>query len=86
MRKVKYKMYKNDITQLIKNVDSDLNVDNNELNEDLRVLGMDSIVFIRFLALIEDTFDIEFEYGFMDEHKIISVDVLNKIVMEKRAQ
>ena len=73
MRKVKYNMYKNDILKLVKTLD-------------LRALGMDSIVFIRFLALVEDTFNIEFEYGFMDENKIISVEVLNNIIVEKRVQ
>lgn len=79
-------MYKNDILKLVKTLDSDLNIDNNEIEEDLRALGMDSIVFIRFLALVEDTFNIEFEYGFMDENKIISVEVLNNIIVEKRVQ
>lgn len=78
-------MYKNEIMRLLNQVDPELNIENSEMEVDLRVLGMDSIIFIQFLALIEEYFDIEFEYGFMDDQDVISIEVLNELVMEKSA-
>lgn len=76
-------MYKQNIVELIKDIDQDMKVDKSVMNQDLRTLGMDSIVFIRFMAQIEEKFDIEFEYDFLDKHKSISVEVLNGIITEK---
>ena len=75
-------MYKQSIIDIIKDIDLDLNV-GEAIDQDFRTLGMDSIGFIQFMALIEETFDVEFEYDFMDKHELISVEVLNGVIAEK---
>ena len=75
-------MYKQSIIDIIKDIDLDLNV-GEAIDQDLRTLGMDSIGFIQFMALIEETFNVEFEYDFMDKHELISVEVLNGVIAEK---
>lgn len=77
-------MYKTQIISLVKNVDEELELNMEEIEVDLRKLGMDSIVFIQFLAAFEEKFNVDLDYDFLDKHEKISVDVLNQVVLEKK--
>lgn len=63
------------LMKIIKNVLDDQNISINE-NDDLQVLGVDSIKFIRIIIEIEDTFDVEIP----DEYLLFSqLNTLEKI-------
>lgn len=78
-------MYINDIIEVIENMEQNLDVSASKRTADLRELGMDSIAFIQFLALLEEKYNIEFDYDFMDKYEKISIEVLDQMIMEKKS-
>ena len=73
-------MYKKEIIKLLEELDCELEINENEYEKDLRRLGLDSIAFIRFLAMFEEKFEFEFDYGFLDAFETVSITILNKIL------
>lgn len=57
-----------------------------DYDKDIRKLGVDSIMFIGVLAEIEEALNVDFGYGMLDNHPIISVNVLNDTVKSLKEQ
>lgn len=55
----------------------------NNWTDDLRVLGFDSISAIRFLVLLEEKFDIEFEVEFLMPDHIYNFNHIMNYIWDK---
>jgi len=75
-------MDKSIIQLLLKGLDTDKTAEEIDVSEELDVIGVNSINFIKFIVEIENFYDIEFDDDSLDYKHFKTVDDLIKTVKE----
>ena len=76
-------MLKKRLEDLIKEIIDDDTV-RLDYTKDIRIQGVDSIQVIKFLAITEESFGIDFEYDFLDKNPVLSIDVIGAYIENRK--
>ena len=78
--KLKEKIYE-EIILILKEISED-GIDEIKMEDDLREKGINSLMFIQLLVLLEERYDFEFDDEMLDQEKLSTIDALTDYVMK----